>query len=294
MMVMNKNIFLKQVYLAGSMSVLRKVKCNSREVERFFDTLMKYKTEPDESSTRMISIVKNKCPELFVRETSETKRNIRICDVGCGDGSVLRDIQTTSPHDLQLEGVDISGRAIDYCREHSNGDLVFHHADICPFELHDQETLFDKDTVEHCKPELNPEAILHWGTFDYVLSLDTMFLMPDVYEAMSQHCRLLSEGGKLIICLSVFTESNSTLENLTNHKGVSEKFIQEYLSIHTWKSIIRGAGLHLDDVAIKVISGNEYLTFITSLKPVTPIPTPSDTLGKNYPSARPLNSILTA
>eukprot|EP01060_Flectonema_neradi_P026574 TRINITY_DN3566_c1_g1_i1.p1 TRINITY_DN3566_c1_g1~~TRINITY_DN3566_c1_g1_i1.p1 ORF type:complete len:275 (+),score=27.97 TRINITY_DN3566_c1_g1_i1:95-919(+) len=257
---------------------------NSREVESFFDTIMKYRKGPGEGGARMSRVVKAACPELFNRP--DTRKEARLCDVGCGDGHVLRELQRSSPG-LHLEGVDISGKMISHCKENSTG-ITYHHLDISPIEFHNSCPMerLKYEVQNECKPELNPESALSWGTFDYVLSLNTMFLMPDVYQAMGQHVRLMSEGGKLVLCQVVFTESKSTYDELKAYQHVGN-FVQEYLSTHTWKSIIRRAGLHIDDVSIKLIDDIEFLVITASLKPVAPVPTISDTLGVKFPSDKP-------
>jgi SAM-dependent methyltransferase len=77
-----------------------------------------------------------------------------VCEIGCGAGEVLRQLQTRLDPTCELCGIDISPRAIDLCRPRANANLRF--------ALGDAESIPD-------------------GSFDLVLVLDVMEHVRDYY-----------------------------------------------------------------------------------------------------------------
>lgn len=72
-----------------------------------------------------------------------------VCDVGCGAGGVLAQLQPGLPSTTQLRGYDISGHAIRLCKPRENDRLRFQQGDFLrepsePFEL-----LLLLDVLEH-------------------------------------------------------------------------------------------------------------------------------------------------
>jgi SAM-dependent methyltransferase len=72
-----------------------------------------------------------------------------ICEVGCGAGEVLAQLQQRMPHHCRFWGYDISPQAYELARERVNQRLQFRQADL----LADEETTFDLvlviDLIEH-------------------------------------------------------------------------------------------------------------------------------------------------
>lgn len=72
-----------------------------------------------------------------------------ICEVGCGAGEVLAQLQQRMPHYCRFWGYDISPQAYEFARERANQRLQFRQADL----LAEDETAFDLvlviDLIEH-------------------------------------------------------------------------------------------------------------------------------------------------
>jgi len=72
-----------------------------------------------------------------------------ICEVGCGAGEILRQLQLKMPEDRQFMGYEISPQAIEFCQTRSNEALHFKLGDI----LEEKDVHFDLmlliDLIEH-------------------------------------------------------------------------------------------------------------------------------------------------
>jgi SAM-dependent methyltransferase len=72
-----------------------------------------------------------------------------ICEVGCGAGEVLKQLQDNLPQDCSFFGYDISPQAIDLCRSRANERLHFVLGDI----KREKDVRFDLmlvlDVIEH-------------------------------------------------------------------------------------------------------------------------------------------------
>lgn len=72
-----------------------------------------------------------------------------ICEIGCGTGEVLCQVQATMQEDCDFWGYDISPQAIELSRKKANGQLHFRLGDIAE----DQDRHFDLilliDVIEH-------------------------------------------------------------------------------------------------------------------------------------------------
>ena len=53
-----------------------------------------------------------------------------VCDVGCGSGEILVQLQGRLPKGARLTGYDISGQALSLCRPKENAHLSFRQADL--------------------------------------------------------------------------------------------------------------------------------------------------------------------
>lgn len=72
-----------------------------------------------------------------------------ICEVGCGAGEVLRQLQAALPRDCELTGYDISPQAIDLARTRENERLHVHLGDFCTVDTRRYDMLLALDVVEH-------------------------------------------------------------------------------------------------------------------------------------------------
>lgn len=72
-----------------------------------------------------------------------------VCDVGCGAGEVLAQLQRRMPATTRFAGYDTSETAIAICRAKSNGALTFHHADFLTATAERYDLLLLLDVFEH-------------------------------------------------------------------------------------------------------------------------------------------------
>jgi len=72
-----------------------------------------------------------------------------ICEVGCGAGEVLRQLQLRMPAECEFWGYDISPQAFEFCRKRANDRLHFRLADLCKEEGSHFDLLLVLDVIEH-------------------------------------------------------------------------------------------------------------------------------------------------
>jgi cyclopropane fatty-acyl-phospholipid synthase-like methyltransferase len=72
-----------------------------------------------------------------------------ICEVGCGAGEILRQLQLSMPHDCQFYGYEISPQAFQLCETKVNNNINYYLKDI----LLEKDSFFDVilliDVIEH-------------------------------------------------------------------------------------------------------------------------------------------------
>lgn len=73
----------------------------------------------------------------------------RICEVGCGAGEVLKQLQQRLNSDCHLLGCDISPQAIELCRSRANERLRFLLGDITKVPGRFFELILVLDVIEH-------------------------------------------------------------------------------------------------------------------------------------------------
>jgi len=72
-----------------------------------------------------------------------------ICEIGCGAGEILKQLQSWLPADTDFFGYDISPQAIELCRQRANDRLQFHCADLIATDTSDFDLLLCIDVFEH-------------------------------------------------------------------------------------------------------------------------------------------------
>ena len=77
-----------------------------------------------------------------------------VCEVGCGAGEVLRQLQANMPSDRELWGYEISPQAYELCLARANERLHFVLGDLPPEEGEPFDLLFVLDVVEHVEDYL--------------------------------------------------------------------------------------------------------------------------------------------
>ncbi len=123
--------------------------------------------------------------ESYARKLAATqalmKPDMKVLEFGCGTGSTALE---HAPHVAQMVATDISAGMIDIAREKAK------HLGI-------RNVMFEQSGVEDFE---GPE-----GSFDMVLALNLLHLLPDLPAALSRIHRLLKPGGFFIsstVCLS--------------------------------------------------------------------------------------------
>jgi SAM-dependent methyltransferase len=72
-----------------------------------------------------------------------------ICEVGCGAGEVLKQLQQTLPDDCDLLGCDISPQAIELCGSRANEKLHFFLGDVAKISDRFFDLILVLDVIEH-------------------------------------------------------------------------------------------------------------------------------------------------
>lgn len=72
-----------------------------------------------------------------------------ICDVGCGAGEVLAQLQRELPADAMLHGYEVSPEALALCHLRRNDRLVFHSEDVFDSDVEAFDVALCLDVLEH-------------------------------------------------------------------------------------------------------------------------------------------------
>lgn len=78
-----------------------------------------------------------------------------ICEIGCGAGEILRQLQLSLPEHVRFQGYDISPQAIQLSRQRQNQNLSFACEDITKIEIDPFDILLCIDVFEHVEDYLN-------------------------------------------------------------------------------------------------------------------------------------------
>lgn len=97
----------------------------------------------------------------------------RVLDLGCGTGVVLRELSSWA----RPVGLDMSEKALGYCRQRNLRDLVQGDGEKLPFAD---------------------------GTFDAIIGLDIFEHIADDRSAFREACRVLRPGGALVLSVPAF------------------------------------------------------------------------------------------
>jgi len=77
-----------------------------------------------------------------------------ICEVGCGAGEILKQLQSSLPADTQFVGYEISPQAFALCQERKNDRLHFFCEDLLAGETERFDLLLCLDVFEHVEDYL--------------------------------------------------------------------------------------------------------------------------------------------
>jgi hypothetical protein len=72
-----------------------------------------------------------------------------VCEVGCGVGEILKQLQKQLPDTIQYRGYDISPQAIELSRQRQNDQLQFSCGDFLAVETPMYDLLLCMDVIEH-------------------------------------------------------------------------------------------------------------------------------------------------
>jgi SAM-dependent methyltransferase len=72
-----------------------------------------------------------------------------VCELGCGAGEILRQLQQRLPAETRLDGYEISPHAFEACRKKENPTLHFHCEDLLCKTVEPYDLLLCIDVVEH-------------------------------------------------------------------------------------------------------------------------------------------------
>ena len=81
-----------------------------------------------------------------------------VCDVGCGAGEVLKQLQESLDGECLFRGYEISPQAFEMCRSKANERLEFKMADLCREENVSFDLLLVLDVIEHIERCMDAES----------------------------------------------------------------------------------------------------------------------------------------
>lgn len=103
-----------------------------------------------------------------------------ICEVGCGSGEILRQLQQKMPHSCMFTGYEISPQAYELCKMHENERLHFRLGNFIEVSPSTYDLILLIDLIEHLEDyflflreikEKSPYKILHIPLEMFVLSV---------------------------------------------------------------------------------------------------------------------------
>lgn len=144
----------------------------------------------------------------WVHRHASGRADLRLLDVGCGTGRLLRDLREVG----DARGVDASDEAIGFSRQRGVGDLV------------------EKADFRHL-----PFAA---ESFDLITAVDTLEHIADDVGALQEWERVLRSEGRLFIFVPAHRWLWSLQDEVSGH--------QRRYTTHTMRRAIEAAGLQID------------------------------------------------
>jgi 2-polyprenyl-3-methyl-5-hydroxy-6-metoxy-1,4-benzoquinol methylase len=77
-----------------------------------------------------------------------------VCEIGCGAGEILRQLQLQMPDEVTFHGYEISPRAFDLCKQRQNERLLFYCEDLLSKETEPFDLLLCIDVFEHVEDHM--------------------------------------------------------------------------------------------------------------------------------------------
>lgn len=72
-----------------------------------------------------------------------------ICEIGCGAGEVLRQLQNQMTKNIRFFGYDISPQAFELCKQRSNENITFYCTDLLTKDIDPFDLILCIDVFEH-------------------------------------------------------------------------------------------------------------------------------------------------
>jgi cyclopropane fatty-acyl-phospholipid synthase-like methyltransferase len=104
-----------------------------------------------------------------------------VCEIGCGAGEIMSQLQLKMPKDIQFAGYDISPHAIDMCKQRENDNLKCVCGDLLAMDTPPYDVLLCIDVFEHVEDyigfirQLQPKATYKVFKIPLALSAITLF-----------------------------------------------------------------------------------------------------------------------
>ncbi len=130
--------------------------------------------------------VRRKIIDDLLKKHFANKSNIKILDIGCGTGALMKQIEPYG----SVTGIDVSSQAVAFCK--SRG--------ISNVRLGDATSISEKD-----------------NTFDLVVALDVLEHVQDDRKVLSEMLRVLKPGGKLIVFVPAYMILWGVTDMLSEH-----------------------------------------------------------------------------
>lgn len=77
-----------------------------------------------------------------------------VCEVGCGAGEILRQLQLQMPEEVMFYGYEISPQAFDLCKQRENERLLFYCEDLLAKDTQPFDLLLCIDVFEHVEDHM--------------------------------------------------------------------------------------------------------------------------------------------
>ncbi|HEX6997175.1 MAG TPA: class I SAM-dependent methyltransferase [Gammaproteobacteria bacterium] len=141
---------------------------------RFHEVMM------EDSGQSVLSSLETHILPLVPGLTERLERGIRVADLGCGRGLILKRLATLYPRS-RFVGMDLSGEAIDYARRHAAGldNLEYHVRDLSDYDRTAEPEAYDFiTTFDAIHDQAQPLNVLRG--IHRALAPDGVYLMQDI------------------------------------------------------------------------------------------------------------------
>jgi SAM-dependent methyltransferase len=161
-------------------------------------------------------------------ERLDLEREAWYLDIGCGNGYTVRWAARSAPGGRAV-GLDVAPEMIDLARELSL-ELPTTEYHVATFPDHD----------------------LPLGRFDAIFSMEVLYYLPSLGDALAEIYRLLAPGGRFACCVDYY------LENTASHGWPADVGVDmRLLSAAQWREAFEAAGLEVVEQANLVVPADQ-------------------------------------